>query len=97
MSDQVTILAVVLTGTLGALLMILNVLTLRRLWTSPVYDTSQRVLQTVLLWLLPGSVFFVRHILADKREPPSDDPTATNDSRGYADSSFIDFGGHHHS
>lgn len=69
-----TCIAVVAAGTvLGAL----NVRGTVRLWRSNIYTRGQQIAQTVMLWMLPGSVFVVTYLLAEP-EPPGDDPTATN-------------------
>ena len=83
------------TVAVAAVLVTLNLLTLRRLWASPLFETSQKLAQSVLLWVVPGSVFVVRHLLADARSTRSDDPTAVNPAYSHADSTFIDHGGHH--
>jgi hypothetical protein len=51
---------------LGALVVAMNVVVLRRLWASAMFDRGQKIAQTVLLWLLPGSVFLVWAVV---REP----------------------------
>jgi hypothetical protein len=86
---------------LGAALAVANVVTMRSLWLSPLFERSQKVAQSVLIWVAPGSFVVVRHLL---REPSgtadSGDPTVHRDS-GYADDSTLynhghnDGGGHH--
>lgn len=38
----------------------INVSTMRRVWASAVFERSQKLAQTVVLWLVPGSFFLVR-------------------------------------
>ena len=42
----------------------INLRTMRRLWASTVFERSQKIAQTVLLWMVPGSFFVVRHVLS---------------------------------
>ena len=40
-----------------------NVVTMRRLWRSVLFERSQKIAQTILLWLVPGSFTVVRHYM----------------------------------
>jgi hypothetical protein len=51
----------------GAAVGLLNLVTMRRLWASPLFERSQKIAQSVLLWLVPGSFVLVRHVLGDHR------------------------------
>jgi hypothetical protein len=42
-----------------------NVVTMKRLWASQIFERSQKIAQSVLLWLIPGSFALVRHALED--------------------------------
>jgi hypothetical protein len=70
-------------GAIVALVLILvvatiNVATVMRVWKSSVFQTSQKVAQTFLIWLVPGSAFLVRHVLSEALPDRSEDPTADN-------------------
>jgi hypothetical protein len=94
MTDRFTFF-IVAAVTFAAVVAILNLLTLKRLWASTSLERSQKVAQSVLLWLLPGSVWLVRYLLSDKRQERSDDPTTGATSDTSAESIFVDHGGHH--
>jgi hypothetical protein len=47
-----------------------NALTTRRLWSSDSYEPPQKIAQTVILWLLPGSVLAIRHFLLEPHGTP---------------------------
>ena len=49
--------------TTGALIALLNVVVTRRLWASVELETSQKVAQTIMTWLIPGSVLAVWAVL----------------------------------
>ena len=50
-----------------------------RIWRSGVYERGQLIAQTLLIWVIPGSVFAVMHVLGGDRPGRADaDPTATN-------------------
>jgi hypothetical protein len=70
---------------LGAsLLVALNAVVTRRLWQSPMYEQSQRIGQTLLLWLLPGTVFLVNWVLRGMPEKrPALDPTLNDGCTDY--------------
>jgi hypothetical protein len=60
---------------LGLALVVQNVITLRRLWASPIFERSQKIAQTILIWLVPGSVIVVRATVDPPRDNDTDDPT----------------------
>lgn len=59
---------------LGAIIVFMNTVTTRRLWGSAIFERSQKIAQTVLIWIVPGSVIVVWNIL---REPRSDERDST--------------------
>ena len=66
----------------GAVLAAVNAVTMRRLWASPIFERPQKIAQSVVLWLVPGSFIVVRHVLGDHRIGRSldgVDSTASND------------------
>jgi hypothetical protein len=87
---------------LGVALAVANVVTVRSLWLSPIFEKSQKVAQSVLIWIVPGFFVVVRHLL---REPSgttgSVDPTTSRDSgytadpTGYSHGHGDGDGGHH--
>ena len=68
---------------------VVNVVTTRRLWRSIMFERTQKILQTVLLWLIPGSFIAVRYVLAQHQPPPSIDSTADGPDTAFADSTDI--------
>ena len=42
-----------------------NAVTSWRLWRSPIFEAQQKILQTVLIWLLPGMFVAVAHLMRD--------------------------------
>jgi len=52
---------------LGAATAVVNIATMRRLWASPMFERPQKIAQTVLMWILPGSFLVVRHLLGESR------------------------------
>jgi hypothetical protein len=67
----------VILGLVGIAVAIANTLTVRALWASDQFERFQKITQTVLVWILPGSFLAVRHILREpKRQAVSDDLTA---------------------
>lgn len=52
---------------IGALLAAVNAATTRRLWASKIFERPQKIAQTALLWLVPGSFLAVRHVLGEER------------------------------
>jgi len=81
-----------------AALVAANVITTRRLWASSIFEAGQKIAQTVLVWLVPGSFFLVRHVLGEQRARRafnSSDPTQSPDRRSpYGDAAAWT---HHHS
>ena len=62
----------------GIALALLNVRGTLRVWRSGVYERGQLFAQTVLIWLVPGSVFLVVSVLKEDRPTRALDPTALN-------------------
>lgn len=57
-----------------------NTVVTARLWRSQMFERSQQVAQTVLVWLLPGSAIVVNWFLRESsREEATSDPTYSND------------------
>jgi hypothetical protein len=52
---------------MGGIVVLANILTTHRLWASPLFETPQKIAQTILLWLVPGSVLIVRFFLREPR------------------------------
>jgi hypothetical protein len=78
---------------LGALILALNASVTRRLWASAMFERGQKVAQTILLWLLPGSVFLVWAVVREpskRGEPRHWIDTTVDALTGAAD----DVGGH---
>jgi hypothetical protein len=64
----------------GLLLTAGNVVVTVRLWRSEMFERSQQIAQTAMLWLIPGSAIVVTWFLREpSRKQPSDDPTYSND------------------
>lgn len=80
-------------GLLGLALVVVNARGTRRIWRSRVYERGQLIAQTVLIWVVPGSVFVVLGILeGGSSRGVLGDPTARNpETSGFSD----DVGGHH--
>jgi hypothetical protein len=81
-----------------------NAFTARKVWRSSLFERPQKIAQTVLIWLVPGTFLLVRYFLRDPmqnaRKGTGGDPTVNRDS-GYIDEnpSFLtshgpDGGGH---
>jgi hypothetical protein len=51
-----------------------------RLWRSPLFDRGQKVAQTILLWVIPGTAAVVYGLLRSPERSPSNDPTVSNDA-----------------
>jgi hypothetical protein len=86
---------------IGAAVAAANAFTTRALWASPMFERSQKVAQTVLIWVLPGSFVFTRHFVRGTADRADGDPTVSRDDRILEDPSAFnhghgDFGGHHH-
>jgi hypothetical protein len=43
-----------------------NVVATREVWRSPAFEPSQKIAQTVLVWLVPGSVAVVWYVLRER-------------------------------
>jgi hypothetical protein len=54
---------------------VFNTLTTVRLWRSATFDRSQKVAQTAIIWLLPGSFIVTRFLLSEPRPTALPDPT----------------------
>jgi hypothetical protein len=67
-------------GVAAVVVVVANVATTRRLWASAIFERPQKIAQSILLWLVPGSVFVVRAVLREQtgRSLLSRDPTAEN-------------------
>jgi hypothetical protein len=63
-------------GGLMAVLVAANVVITRRLWRSPLFERSQKIAQTALIWLVPGSCVFVKLALSGGAPKELRDPTA---------------------
>lgn len=81
----------------AAVLAALNARTTFRLWRSAAFEQPQKVAQTVLLWVVPGTFALVTYLLSDAegrdgstRRLANDDPTAPRPE------SFDDGGLHRH-
>src|SRR5580704_17273051 len=79
-----------------------NVVTIRARWLSPLFEKSQKVAQSVLIWIVPGAFVVVRHFLHEpsgssqyvdptvhRADGYADDPTSVMHGHGDGD------GGHH--
>src|SRR5687768_12302437 len=73
----------------GLVCAVVNVATMRRLWRSVLFERSQKITQTVLLWLIPGSFIAVRYVLAEPQPPRSIDSTADGPDTASVDSTDI--------
>lgn len=80
---------------LAVALAVANAATVRSLWRSPLFEKSQKVAQSVLIWIVPGFLFVVRHLLHEPAGAAahSDDPTVHR-NHGYADDPTIHGYGH---
>lgn len=73
---------------------IANGRTTRALWLSPVFERSQKIAQTVLIWLVPGMFVVTRYLVRGGAERAgASDPTVRRD-HGYADDPTVFFYGH---
>jgi len=91
-------------GALAAALLFANVVATRQVLASDLFETSQKVAQTILLWLVPGFVFVVWGILREGRRGQQGDRAIggstlvvdwiVRSAGGLADHG--DGGGHHH-
>jgi hypothetical protein len=63
----------------GIALAVVNLRGTVRICRSGVYERGQLIVQTILLWAVPGTVFAVMHVLTgDRPGRPVPDPTVTN-------------------
>ena len=84
---------------IGAVVAIVNVRTTRRLWASQMFERPQKIAQTVLLWIVPGSFVLVRSVLGERfggRLLDASDPTSFMTSHEH-DVDDMGFDGGHHS
>jgi hypothetical protein len=74
-----------------------NLRTMRPLWRSPALERSQKIAQTILMWLVPGAYLAVRAAVLPQRPEQTADPTSNpnvgTDYGGYAN---IDHPGNGH-
>jgi hypothetical protein len=69
---------------------------MRRLWASPAFERSQKIAQTALVWLIPGSYLAVRQaIMEGGLERPPEDATHGTINRAL-DWTYADYASHHH-
>jgi hypothetical protein len=60
----------------GLAVLFVNVVATRRLWDSTIFERPQKVAQTILMWLVPGSVIVVWNVLRESRIGGQRDATA---------------------
>jgi uncharacterized membrane protein YgcG len=60
---------------IATFVVVINLVTLRRLWASPIFERPQKIAQTILLWVVPGSFLAVRYVLREQRVRRSVNPT----------------------
>ena len=60
----------------GVVVVFVNVVATLRLWRSAVFERPQKVAQTILMWLVPGSVIIVWNLLGEPRIGGQRDATA---------------------
>jgi len=70
-----------------------NLRTMRPLWTSPAVERSQKVAQTILMWVVPGAYLAVRAAVLPQRPEPFSDPTINNRNAGADDGGALHHGG----
>jgi hypothetical protein len=68
----------------------MNLTTSRALWRSQSFERSQKVAQTCLMWLVPGTFVIVKFAIRDSvpervAEGPTADPTVSRDQGYYTD------------
>jgi hypothetical protein len=64
---------------IGLAVGVLNMWVTFRIWRSAVYERAQLVVQTVLIWVIPGAALVVLLALnADRPGTSTDDSTAAN-------------------
>jgi len=52
---------------MGGVVVLATITTTHRLWVSSLFETPQKIAQTLLLWLVPGSVIVVAFFLRETR------------------------------
>ena len=67
-----------------------NAATGRALWRSQLFERSQKIAQTILMWLVPGTFVIVRFALRDSTlghtaRADTSDPTINRDQGYYTD------------
>jgi hypothetical protein len=62
-------------GVAGVGFVAMNVATTRRIWRSAAFERSQKIAQTALVWLLPGSFILVGAVLSERPPKQLRDPT----------------------
>jgi hypothetical protein len=63
---------------LGIALALWNARVTARIWRGGVYERGQLVVQTVIIWLVPGSAFGIAAVLRGASPRRAVDPTASN-------------------
>jgi hypothetical protein len=66
----------------AAWIAVANLRTMRPLWTSPALERSQKIAQTILVWLVPGAYLVVRAAVLPQRPEPLSDPTISRNAGG---------------
>jgi hypothetical protein len=78
-------------------LVLADAVTCLKLWRSPLFERSQKIAQTVLIWLIPGTFLLVRYLLRESMKnaggAATADPTVNRD-RGYYDENPTFFHSH---
>ena len=81
----------------GVVLAFVNAVATRRLWASPIFETPQKIAQTVLLWVLPGTVVVVWSVLREPRLAGQADATGGGAAFTITDALLSSAAEHHHS
>jgi hypothetical protein len=81
---------------IAGLLAAANAVTMKRLWASRIFERPQKIAQSVLIWLFPGSFVLVRRALEDHL--PGRDTVGGDSPSGESSWSDADgpIGGHGH-
>jgi hypothetical protein len=82
-------------GGIAGLVAAINAVTMKRLWASPIFERPQKIAQSVLLWLIPGSFFAIRQALVDHLPRRATAGDGTGGEGGEVDYEG-GFGGHVH-
>lgn len=65
---------------LATVVVAFDVVTTRALWSSPLFERDQKVVQTILVWLIPGAFIAIRHLIHEPHHGRDGrDPTVAND------------------